>query len=246
MRDDPLQSLLDVRERAATGIREDLQRDDIRASRDTTVNAVLRRDDARHMRAVARPIRRIVVAVAEVVLIDDSVGDAVAVGIRSKERMIDVDTRVDHHDAVAGAIQPAETWVGFQAVEVDEILGRSRRRTGNLFAWQHQFDARTGQRDLRCSGVNALLAAAAIQCADLIGREAADLIDSRRRVGRSGRAWERLLKAIRRRFEDDVGSGAQIDERVRAISDRHLRRFGVIERAVAVAVLIEDSVLVEV
>ena len=207
MSDNPLQSLFDVGEGASAGIGEHFQNNDVRPRGDATVKAVLRRDDARHMRAVARSIRSVIIAVPKVVLVDDSICDAITVHVRSEERMIDINACINHDHAVAGTIQARELRVSFQFVEINQILSRSCRRTGDFFAGKQQFDARTGQCDLRCAG-------------GLIGDETVNPTDSCRRVCGPCRAWEGLLEPVRRCFEDDVGSRLQIDKGVRAIRER--------------------------
>ena len=38
------------------------------------------------------------VAIGKVPLIDDAIGDTIAIGIRSEEGMVHIDSRIDHHD----------------------------------------------------------------------------------------------------------------------------------------------------
>ena len=133
--DHPIQGLRDIRIGCAQRgiVRENLERDDIYARRHAGVGAVLGSDDAGDIRAMAIVVRGVrIVAAREVVEVDDAIGHAVMVGIRPEEAIVEIDTGIDHHHRNALSVDPAETGIRSELVQMDQ--GRIRLRQ-KLDAW---------------------------------------------------------------------------------------------------------------
>jgi hypothetical protein len=86
-----LQRRLDVAELPPAAVGEHFQCDQVRARRHPAVGRVGAGDDAGDIRAVTVLVAGVVVVVGEVVLVNDTIGDAVGVGVGAEERMIQVD-----------------------------------------------------------------------------------------------------------------------------------------------------------
>ncbi len=59
----------------------------------------------------------------KVVLINDPVGDSVAIGVCSEERMIDIDTRVDNDCRETTSIDAVESRIIAEVVNADQVTG---------------------------------------------------------------------------------------------------------------------------
>ena len=126
--DHPLQRLFDVGKGSAAGIAQDFERDDVAAGSHAGVGGILRADDARDVGAVAISVVGVgTVSAGEVVGIDDAVGDAVVVGIRSEERMVEIDPGVENDDGLPLPVDAGEPQVGAKLIEMDQrsvLLGK--------------------------------------------------------------------------------------------------------------------------
>ena len=126
--DHPLQRLFDVAKGSAAGIAEDFEHDDVAAGSHAGVGGILRADDARDVGAVAICVVGVgAVRAGEVERIDDAVGDAVVVGVRSEEWMIEIDPGVENDDGLPLPVDAGEPRVGAKLIEMDQrsiLLGK--------------------------------------------------------------------------------------------------------------------------
>ena len=128
----PLQRRLDVAEAARAGVVKDLQVDNVHAGRHAGADGILRGDDAGHVRPVAVDVLGVgVLGAGEVLVVDDPVRHAVAVGVRAEEGVVQVDARVEDDRGVPAAIDAGEALVVAEDVHIDQGPGFRRRRAGD-------------------------------------------------------------------------------------------------------------------
>jgi hypothetical protein len=127
--DDPLQRLFDVPASCEAGIVEYLEGNDVAAGSHARVRGILRADDAGHVGTVPDDVARIrIVAAGEVVRIDDAVGDAVVVGVRSEERVLEIDAGIDDDDGLAATVDAGEAGIGAELIQADQRRVRLGKR----------------------------------------------------------------------------------------------------------------------
>ena len=117
MRHRPLQRLLEIAEIAATRVLEYLERDQVGVRREASVNGIPRADDARDERAVTRVVAGVCIAVGEIVRVDDTV---------CEERIVEIDSRVDHHGGHAPTVDACKARIGAEGVYVRQVCGAAR------------------------------------------------------------------------------------------------------------------------
>jgi len=116
-----VQSFLDVGERSRAVVIENPQRDDVGTRRHAGVGRVLRTDDAGDVGAVAVAVGRVaVVGPDEVVGKNDAIVDAVVVGVRPEEGMVEIDAGVDDDNGLARAVDGGKARIGAELIKPDQ------------------------------------------------------------------------------------------------------------------------------
>ena len=119
----PLQGCFQLGEGTATIRVEYTQRDNIRPRGDATIGCVLRGNDAGDMGPMAKGIIGIRIIIHKVILIGDTIRDAIAIGIGSKEGMVCINAAIHDNDANARARDTRKGRIGPQGCKARECGG---------------------------------------------------------------------------------------------------------------------------
>ena len=201
----------------------------------------------------------VVVVVGKVVLVDNAVGLIVTIGIGAEERMVQVDSTIQHDHAVAAAIDATESRICPELIELDEGLrsGRSTEelrltaivehldrclRPGGRQDWRlrgHQRRKRVRRRDVGSCYQPC------VKCSRSQHPRSQHPRSQRRRPSRysHGRVGQRLHPILAWLLGHRVCRGLQVRERVTAIrSGRRPRLIG-IQFAVVVQIQVDNPAL---
>lgn len=109
--------------------------DDIRPRRDSGIRNVGAGNDARNIRPVTIVIAGVAVVVGKIILINNAVGDTVAVGIRPEEGVIQINAGIQNHRRKTAAIDAGKAGIVAELIQTDQAGGRcsgSREGTGKV------------------------------------------------------------------------------------------------------------------
>ena len=129
IRHDPLQRLFDGGRRGLRilAVREDLQGDNVRSRGHSDEPTGVRRRNTSNIGAMIVCIAGVVIVIGEVRLKNDPICDAVGIGVRPKERVVQINARVNDYRGKARSINTAKIRIRAERRQADQWTGLFNR-----------------------------------------------------------------------------------------------------------------------